>query len=82
MHCLADIPEYSFSLRSFRDSSTNVVRMLVSGVLAAAVAAMYGKQADGMTKDSVSNRINIIAQAVINVSMVSSLPPVLAAVKG
>jgi len=59
--------------QAFRDKATNIVRVLVSGVLAAVIGQLYGRQDDNFYQDSVSDRVNIIAQAAINVGMLSMI---------
>lgn len=56
-----------------RDMQTNVVRLVVSGVLAVIVGSVYGKATGNrdITLSSASARINILAQAVVNVGMMS-----------
>lgn len=56
-----------------RDMETNVVRLLVSGVLAVIVGSVYGKATGirDLTMSSGPTRINILAQAVVNVGMMS-----------
>ena len=59
--------------QAFRDKATNVVRILVSGILAAVIGQLYGRQDNNLYQDSVSDRINICAQAAINVGMLSMI---------
>ena len=59
--------------QAFRDKATNVVRLLVSGVLAAVIGQLYGRQDDNLYQSSVADRVNIIAQAAINVGMLSMI---------
>ena len=58
------------SLRqSLRDIETNLVRIVVSSVLAAIVSSVYGKPTGirAITEASVPSRVNILAQAVVNI---------------
>ena len=60
------------SLRqSLRDIETNLVRIVVSSVLAAIVSSVYGKPTGirAITEASVPSRVNILAQAVVNIGM-------------
>ena len=60
------------SLRqSLRDVETNLVRIVVSSVLAAIVSSVYGKPSGirAITEASVPSRVNILAQAVVNIGM-------------
>ena len=59
--------------QAFRDKATNVVRLLVSGILAAVIGQLYGRQDDNLYQSSVADRVNIIAQAAINVGMLSMI---------
>lgn len=55
-----------------RDVGTNVVRVGVSGLIALVVGSVYGGKTDE-TSLPISNRVNIIAQAGINVAMLSMI---------
>lgn len=59
--------------QAIRDNSTNLVRILISGCLAWIVGSVNGKQDAELFSDSVSDRINIIAQATINVGMLAMI---------
>lgn len=59
--------------QALRDRATNVVRILVSGVLAAVIGQLYGRQDNNLYPESVSDRVNIVAQAAINVGMLSMI---------
>ena len=59
--------------QAFRDKATNIVRLLVSGLLAAVIGQLYGRKDDNLYQDSVSDRVNIFAQAAINVGMLSMI---------
>ena len=56
-----------------RDHATNIVRVGTSILLAIVVSAVHGKQDRVIDPDSVPNRINIIAQGVINIGMLSMM---------
>lgn len=56
-----------------RDSNTNIARTAVSMLLAGVISAVYGRPGCALSEVSVSSRINIIAQAVINVAMLSMI---------
>ena len=60
--------------QTMRDNGTNLVRLGVSGILAWIVSTVYGKASPGLiTEDSVGDRVTIIAQAAIQVSMLAML---------
>jgi ABC-2 type transporter len=63
------------SRQVIRDFSTNVARVVISSLLALVVSSVYGSK-DGMklgSEMSVSDKVNIIAQAGINVAMLSMI---------
>lgn len=60
--------------QTLRDNATNVVRMSISAILAFVVGGVYGHQPSGLIdEDSVGDRVTIIAQAAIQVSMLAML---------
>lgn len=60
--------------QTLRDNGTNAVRIGVSAILAVIVSAVYGRQDGGLIdEESVGDRITIIAQATIQVSMLAML---------
>lgn len=59
--------------QTLRDYATNIVRLGTSGVLAIVVGSVYGRQGHLISSESVAGRVNIIAQAVINVAMLSMI---------
>ena len=60
--------------QTFRDNGTNAVRLGVSAILAVIVSAVYGRQDSGLIDpESVGDRVTIIAQAAIQVSMLAML---------
>jgi len=60
--------------QTIRDSGVNFVRLGVSAILASVVSAVYGKMPPGdIDEDSVGDRVTIIAQAAIQVSMLAML---------
>jgi len=60
--------------QTIRDSGVNFVRLGVSAVLASVVGAVYGKMPSGdIDEDSVGDRVTIVAQAAIQVSMLAML---------
>lgn len=54
-----------------RDNSSNLVRVAMSAVLAGVISAVYGRPGSALSDTNVSAHINIIAQGVINVAMLS-----------
>lgn len=61
------------TLQTLRDMPTNIVRVLTTGVLALALFAVYGKQSNELTHESVSDRIMILTNAVVNISLLSMI---------
>lgn len=59
--------------QTIRDSKVNIVRLGTSALLATVISSVYGKQGPHIKPKSISNRVNIIAQAVINVAMLSMI---------
>mmetsp|Transcript_7840 Transcript_7840/g.12986 ORF Transcript_7840/g.12986 Transcript_7840/m.12986 type:complete len:578 (-) Transcript_7840:1018-2751(-) len=57
--------------QSCRDRATNLVRVGTSALLASVVGRVYGWQGTNIKPNSISDRVNIIAQGVINVAMLS-----------
>jgi ABC-type multidrug transport system ATPase subunit len=59
----------------YRDNITNVSRLVVSSALALVISSIYGTKDTGgnITPDSVANRIGVIANAAINVGMLSTV---------
>lgn len=56
-----------------RDTATNVVRIGTSILLAFVVSMVHGPQSRLVDPDSVAGRVNIIAQGVINIGMLSMM---------
>ena len=64
------------SRQVLRDNATNIARLAVSAILAAVVGLVNGRQSTSggvMSVDSVGDRVNIIAQAAINIGMLSTI---------
>jgi hypothetical protein len=60
--------------QTLRDSTVNIVRFGVSALLASVIGALYGKQGGGdLSEGSVGDRVTIIAQAAIQVSMLTMI---------
>eukprot|EP01039_Chlorochromonas_danica_P009923 gene9922-10973_t len=59
--------------QTVRDSKVNIVRVGVSALLAVVVSSVYGYQGKSITPDTISSRVNIIAQGIINVAMLSMI---------
>jgi ABC-type multidrug transport system ATPase subunit len=61
--------------QTFRDSITNLSRFVISTVLAVVISSIYGTEDTGgvITPNSVSNRVGVIANAAINVGMLSTV---------
>ena len=61
--------------QNVRDRMTNLVRFGIAALLAQILSQLYGRQSDNLTEDSVGDRITIIAQAAIQISMLRLVPP-------
>lgn len=59
--------------QTIRDSKTNIARVGISALLALVISSVYGEQGQQIDPKSISNRVNIIAQAAINVAMLSMI---------
>ncbi len=59
--------------QTLRDSGTNFVRFGVSAFLASVVGSLYGRQGAEIKESSVGDRVTIIAQAAINVGMLTMI---------
>jgi len=79
--CVASVGRFGLLLRRaltqvLRDSAVNTDRMAVYASLALLVGNVYGPATlikAGFTAESVSNRVNVIANAAINVAMLSMI---------
>ena len=59
--------------QTLRDAGTNLVRFGVSALLAWVIGTLYGHQGPDITEASVGSRVTIIAQAAIQVSMLTMI---------
>ena len=59
--------------QTLRDAGTNLVRFGVSALLAWVIGTLYGRQGLDITEASVGSRVTIIAQAAIQVSMLTMI---------
>lgn len=59
--------------QTMRDAGTNLVRFGVSALLAWVIGTLYGYQGPEITEASVGDRVTIIAQAAIQVSMLTMI---------
>lgn len=59
--------------QTLRDSGTNLVRFGVSALLASVIGSLYGRQGTEILEASVGDRVTIIAQAAIQVSMLTMI---------
>lgn len=59
--------------QTLRDSGTNLVRFGVSTLLASVIGSLYGRQGAEILETSVGDRVTIIAQAAIQVSMLTMI---------